>query len=302
MPSITLETTLETVPPAKHFLSNHPCIIASPTNHSSEVADLHLFLAMTSAEEIIRRVIAPYYQNVFFVRDCIPETSAFQNGRAADDVDADLYSVAYNALVHNVPDMHSILDSVVVVEATHRFQCQVCDELSRALQPLHTTPSVIGLKNVPVVFNQYLSIDQNERDLPPGVETIASLICPSMTVPAVAFLLCSSLYITNLVVQGDPPVDLDPDPSRVDGGEEEFPPLDDYSLLMDDDPDFFEEFLALEDGDVDGNRFVFPPPDDDDDDDNDIHYVFPPPDGFEFPPLDRAGNDDQGAYKTFLAG
>jgi hypothetical protein len=250
---------------------------------------------MTSAEEIIRRVIAPH-QNVFCVRDCIPETSSFQNGRAADDVDADLYAATCNALLHNLRDIHRSLDSVVVVESNPRFQSQVVVELSRALGPLHTTPSVIGLTTTPVVFNRHLTIDENERDLPPGVETIASTICASVTVPAVAFHLCNTLCLANVVVQGDTPADLDPDPSRLDR-EDEFPPLDDHSLPLED-PDFFEFHPAL-DGDVDGDRFLFHPPDNENE--NDIHHVFPPPDNFAFPPLDCAGNDDQGACNAFLA-
>ena len=93
-----------------------------------------------------------------------------------------------------------------------------------------------------------------ERDLPVGVETIASVICPSITVPAVASRLCDTLYLTNMVIQGDVPADLDPDPSRHDR-EEEFPPLDDDYLQLDGDP-------------------------------NDIHYVFPP--------LDHAEDGDHG--------
>lgn len=208
---------------------------------------------MTHAEEVIRQVIAPY-PNVFYVRDCIPETSAFQSGRATDDVDADLYKAAYDALIHNVHDEHRSLDSVIVVDGTPRFQIQLCDELSLALGPFHTTPSVVGLTNAPVVFNRYLTFDLNERDLPVGVETIASVICPSITVPAVASRLCDTLYLTNMVIQGDVPADLDPDPSRHDR-EEEFPPLDDDYLQLDGDP-------------------------------NDIHYVFPP--------LDHAEDGDHG--------
>jgi hypothetical protein len=101
---------------------------------------------MSPAEEIIRLVIASH-NNVFFVRYCIPEMSAFQNGRAANDVNADLYGMARNILLHNVHDVHGILDSVVVVDGTVRFQCQICADLARALRPSHPVPSVIGVRN-----------------------------------------------------------------------------------------------------------------------------------------------------------
>ncbi len=144
---------------------------------------------------------------------------------------------------------------------------------------MHTTPSVFSFKNVHVVFNRHLTIDReiNTRALPDGVETVASVLCPSMTVPAVAFHVCNSLYLTNVVIQGDSPADLDPDPSSSPNHEdEEFPPLDD-----DDDDD------ADDADDADGD-FEFPFPDRDEDDAD-----------FVFPPLDR-DDVDHGMCIIFL--
>jgi hypothetical protein len=126
-------------------------------------------------------------------------------------------------------------------------------------------PSVVGVRNTPVVFNQYVTIDFEitEHGLPDGVETITSVVCPSIPVLAVACYLCSMRYITNVVVQGDTPADLDLDPSR--DNNMEFPPEDiDENFGP---PNFDQdEFRPLNIDEDDDAGLIFPPLDRDDHD------------------------------------
>lgn len=102
---------------------------------------------------------------------------AFQNGRTANDADANFYNVAYNPLVHNMhDDMHcNNLDSVVVLVTSSVNFVMNSLECRFHFKP-HT--ECHWLEKMSHSFNQYLTIDLKEQDLLAGIETIASIIAP----------------------------------------------------------------------------------------------------------------------------